>query len=104
MDKPWALPTLIGMALLMAAGATASVPMVAGALALAAGGAFVWAVLKGRKDPYDLKSLRELHEKRGYDEVDVPGVEESGGDVICGRCQNHYSGRLPGCPHCGAGR
>lgn len=104
MDKPWALPTLIGMALILAAGGTASAPTIAGAFVLAATGAFVVAVLRAKKDPYDLKELRELHEERPYDEVDVPGVEESSGDVTCGRCQNHYSGRLPGCPFCGAGR
>ncbi|RYG40021.1 hypothetical protein EON79_23310 [bacterium] len=103
MDKPWAIPALIGMALMLAAGATISVPAISGALALASAGSFVVAFLRSRKDPYSLDSLRELHDKEELREIDVPGVDV-GGDVMCGRCRNTYSGRLPGCPHCGAGR
>ncbi|RYG37115.1 hypothetical protein EON81_07685 [bacterium] len=103
MDKPWAIPALIGTAATLAAGATLSVPAISGALAIVAIASFVAAGLKARKDPYSLDSLRDFHDKEELREIDVPGVDV-GGDVMCGRCRNSYSGRLPGCPHCGAAR
>lgn len=90
----------------IAAGALWPVPVlrelliVAGVVAIGGAAAHGW---KGRRDPYDLNSLRELDEREELRNLDVPDVKDID-QVQCLCCMNVYPARLPICPHCKASK
>jgi hypothetical protein len=55
--------------------------------------------LRMRRDPYDLRTLREVEEREELRNLDVPsadGIDQ----VQCLCCQRVYAARFPTCPHC----
>src|SRR5690348_9516241 len=51
------------------------------------------------KDPYDLRLLREVHEKREMEKVDENEIPE-GADVVCPHCGHLYGSKFRICPNC----
>jgi hypothetical protein len=80
------LPTLVRLALVVAA--------------LAFGTLAVVALFASRADKYDLNALRELDEKEATRNVDVP--DPSGDLVYCVSCGAAYPECLLRCPSCGS--
>ena len=89
------------LVLLMGAAAFGGQPSIAAPLAIAALAAAVWLAVgfaqTARRDPYDLKLLREIHEREEMgEEEDVAG--DAG--IVCPHCGNVYAPWMPVCPSC----
>lgn len=56
--------------------------------------------VKKHSDPYSLEALREVHERKEYDEMELTAPEDAEG-VMCPHCFETYSAKLPCCPNCG---
>lgn len=55
--------------------------------------------LRPARDPYDLKLLREIHEREELKNVRVP--ESIADSVLCPSCGEVYDNDLSICPRCG---
>lgn len=92
----------IAVLCILAAGAVgARMPMIGLGLAIVG---IVFAFLGFRelrpaRDPYDLKLLREIHEKEEIRNVRVP--ESVSNNIVCPVCGEVYGNDLPLCPNCG---
>lgn len=106
-SRPWILPVALAVAFALLWGATAAWPFLGATFAALSAAALVWAFAAAvwprmrrlRRDPYDLDSLRELHEREELREIEHDDVEYD--SVVCLHCQAVYSNRLPACPRCG---
>jgi hypothetical protein len=109
--KAWLAPLGVCIVCLFLAGALQSAPKIAAVLIVLAAGAAVGAGVVGargimggkirlRKDPYDLKVLREVDERMLIDSLDPGHVSEQADQVVCIRCGTTYRTRLPVCPNC----
>ncbi len=78
-------------------------PQWAATFAIAALGAAAWlahgmAKERPSRDPYDLRLLREVHEKAQMGEVDAEVADDAG--IICPHCGTIYAAWIPVCPNC----
>lgn len=107
MRAPALASLAIGLTCFLAAPFLLSLPGVAIPLFIAGTGCCVYCLmffgfirLKRELDPYDLRKLRELHDKTEARSLEVPDVHEAVG-VLCPHCMELYDARLPVCPRCG---
>lgn len=53
------------------------------------------------RDPYDLKELRRVQERKEYEDLELVAPEDAD-TVVCPHCLQPYAAQLKVCPHCGA--
>ncbi|MCW5942009.1 MAG: hypothetical protein KIS66_07240 [Fimbriimonadaceae bacterium] len=53
-------------------------------------------------DPYDLKELRRIQERKEYEDLELVSPDDAD-TVVCPNCFESYPARLKVCPRCGAG-
>ena len=52
-----------------------------------------------KRDPYDLGTLREVHERANWEEVEGTAIDDEA-DMMCPCCGVVYGRVLPVCPNC----
>ncbi|GMV88510.1 MAG: hypothetical protein AMXMBFR81_14410 [Chthonomonas sp.] len=56
--------------------------------------------VKRHSDPYSLEALREVHQQKEFEAMDLVAPEDAEG-ILCPNCLELYSSKLPCCPNCG---
>ncbi|MCH8274289.1 MAG: hypothetical protein IH851_05815 [Armatimonadetes bacterium] len=54
-----------------------------------------------RRDPYDLRQLRDVHEEEEVRKARMEETPSEGDSVYCPYCSTVYASDLPTCPQCG---
>lgn len=53
-----------------------------------------------KRDKYDLKRLKSVHERKELRGANVPLVAHDADEAVCPHCGQGYDARLPSCPRC----
>lgn len=100
-DRPWLAPLAVAMAAMMLG---LAVPILFLPMLFITGMGCVVAAALGlkalRRDPYDLRALRDLDENERDGDPSEPELHKVD-RILCVHCGDEYNIRLPACPRCG---